>query len=175
MGTAGLAMHIPRALDTCLRMLEWHTILLLCALQIKTALIKTGMFEDTMPCHLASGLGAGFFAVICGSPVDVVKSRLMGMPCSFLVGRGFCVYPTHPLLDFVRVDRRNLSMTLGRFWGYKGRLNSMRKLHMARQTPAVLCLDFGMRQRRPGLVAWLGEPTGQAGLVEQATECLAGA
>lgn len=48
--------------------------------QIKTALIKTGVFEDTMPCHLASGLGAGFFAVICGSPVDVVKSRLMGMP-----------------------------------------------------------------------------------------------
>ena len=48
--------------------------------QIKTALIKTGFFEDTMPCHLASGLGAGFFAVICGSPVDVVKSRLMGMP-----------------------------------------------------------------------------------------------
>ncbi len=53
-------------------------ILLLCNVQIKTALIKTGMFEDAMPCHLASGLGAGFFAVICGSPVDVVKSRLMG-------------------------------------------------------------------------------------------------
>ena len=31
-----------------------------------------------MFCHLASGLGAGFFAVICGSPVDVVKSRMMG-------------------------------------------------------------------------------------------------
>jgi hypothetical protein len=31
-----------------------------------------------MPCHLASGLGAGFFAVCIGSPVDVVKSRLMG-------------------------------------------------------------------------------------------------
>jgi solute carrier family 25 uncoupling protein 8/9 len=49
-------------------------------MQIKTALIKTGAFEDSMPCHLASGLGAGFFAVICGSPVDVVKSRLMGRP-----------------------------------------------------------------------------------------------
>ncbi|KAK9909586.1 hypothetical protein WJX75_004503 [Coccomyxa subellipsoidea] len=45
---------------------------------IKSALISTGYFEDTVPCHLASGLGAGFFAVCFGSPVDVVKSRLMG-------------------------------------------------------------------------------------------------
>ena len=51
-------------------------------MQIKTALIKSGFFEDSMPCHLASGLGAGFFAVVCGSPVDVVKSRLMGRPQS---------------------------------------------------------------------------------------------
>ena len=64
-------------------MVRWHEMLLMCALQIKTALIKTGAFEDSMPCHLASGLGAGFFAVICGSPVDVVKSRLMGTPCCF--------------------------------------------------------------------------------------------
>lgn len=46
--------------------------------QIKSALISTGYFQDTVPCHLASGLGAGFFAVCIGSPVDVVKSRLMG-------------------------------------------------------------------------------------------------
>ncbi len=50
-------------------------------MQIKTALISTGYFEDTIPCHLASGLGAGFFAVCFGSPVDVVKSRLMGECC----------------------------------------------------------------------------------------------
>lgn len=48
--------------------------------QIKQTLIGTGMFSDTVPCHLASGLGAGFFAVCIGSPVDVVKSRMMGMP-----------------------------------------------------------------------------------------------
>lgn len=42
------------------------------------ALLSTGLFEDSLPCHLASGLGAGFFAVVCGSPVDVVKSRMMG-------------------------------------------------------------------------------------------------
>ena len=47
--------------------------------QIKQTLIGTGMFSDTVPCHLASGLGAGFFAVCIGSPVDVVKSRMMGM------------------------------------------------------------------------------------------------
>jgi solute carrier family 25 uncoupling protein 8/9 len=35
--------------------------------------------EDNVYCHILSGLGAGFFAVICGSPVDVVKSRLMGV------------------------------------------------------------------------------------------------
>jgi hypothetical protein len=32
--------------------------------------------------HLVAGLGAGFFAVCVGSPVDVVKSRVMGEPCS---------------------------------------------------------------------------------------------
>ena len=46
--------------------------------QIKQSLIKTGYFADTTPCHLVSGLGAGFFAVCVGSPVDVVKSRMMG-------------------------------------------------------------------------------------------------
>ena len=48
-------------------------------LQIKQTLIGTGIFSDTVPCHIASGLGAGFFAVCVGSPVDVVKSRMMGM------------------------------------------------------------------------------------------------
>ena len=47
-------------------------------MQIKQTLIGTGLFSDTVPCHLASGLGAGFFAVCIGSPVDVVKSRMMG-------------------------------------------------------------------------------------------------
>ena len=65
-------------------------------MQIKTALIKTGFFEDSMPCHLASGLGAGFFAVVCGSPVDVVKSRLMGTPQSSIYIMLRCDYnPAH--------------------------------------------------------------------------------
>jgi solute carrier family 25 (mitochondrial uncoupling protein), member 8/9 len=48
--------------------------------QIKQTLLASGLFEDNIGCHLASGLGAGFFAVCCGSPVDVVKSRMMGAP-----------------------------------------------------------------------------------------------
>ncbi|CAN1275668.1 Mitochondrial uncoupling protein 1 [Linum perenne] len=36
--------------------------------------------EDNAVTHLFAGLGAGFFAVCIGSPVDVVKSRMMGDP-----------------------------------------------------------------------------------------------
>jgi len=46
--------------------------------QIKESLMKYAGFQDNVYCHLASGLGAGFLAVCVGSPVDVVKSRMMG-------------------------------------------------------------------------------------------------
>lgn len=45
--------------------------------QIKQSLLGMGM-QDNVGTHLAAGLGAGFFAVCIGSPVDVVKSRIMG-------------------------------------------------------------------------------------------------
>ena len=45
---------------------------------IKQGLLSTGLFRDNIYCHLASGLGAGFFAVCIGSPADVLKSRMMG-------------------------------------------------------------------------------------------------
>lgn len=48
--------------------------------QIKESLLASGMFKDDIKCHILSGLGAGFFAVCVGSPVDVVKSRMMGAP-----------------------------------------------------------------------------------------------
>ncbi len=61
---------------------------------------RSGMFQDNVYCHITSGLGAGLFAVICGSPVDVVKSRMMGAPADLLsilqetallpVGNGLC-------------------------------------------------------------------------------------
>lgn len=34
--------------------------------------------KEGIPLHILSGLGAGFFAVCVGSPVDVIKSRMMG-------------------------------------------------------------------------------------------------
>ena len=49
-----------------------------CCVQIKQTLLESGVVGDNAICHILSGLGAGFFAVVCGSPVDVVKSRMMG-------------------------------------------------------------------------------------------------
>lgn len=46
--------------------------------QIKQTLLRTPGFSDNAITHIISGLGAGFFAVCIGSPVDVVKSRVMG-------------------------------------------------------------------------------------------------
>jgi len=45
--------------------------------QIKEALLAAGMADGPL-CHVSSAVGAGFCAVIVGSPVDVVKSRVMG-------------------------------------------------------------------------------------------------
>ncbi|ONK67689.1 uncharacterized protein A4U43_C05F2710 [Asparagus officinalis] len=46
--------------------------------QVKETILKIPGFSDNVFTHLLSGLGAGFFAVCIGSPVDVVKSRMMG-------------------------------------------------------------------------------------------------
>uniref|UniRef100_A0A0E0MIF8 Uncoupling protein n=1 Tax=Oryza punctata TaxID=4537 RepID=A0A0E0MIF8_ORYPU len=46
--------------------------------QVKQTILKLPGFKDDVVTHLLSGLGAGFFAVCVGSPVDVVKSRMMG-------------------------------------------------------------------------------------------------
>ncbi|KAF3651812.1 Mitochondrial uncoupling protein 1 [Capsicum annuum] len=46
--------------------------------QVKEAILKIPGFKDNVFTHLIAGLGAGFFAVCIGSPVDVVKSRMMG-------------------------------------------------------------------------------------------------
>ncbi|KAG9142560.1 hypothetical protein Leryth_011650 [Lithospermum erythrorhizon] len=48
--------------------------------QVKQTILKIPGFTDNVVTHLFSGLGAGFFAVCIGSPVDVVKSRMMGDP-----------------------------------------------------------------------------------------------
>ncbi|KAL3531735.1 hypothetical protein ACH5RR_005256 [Cinchona calisaya] len=46
--------------------------------QVKQTILKIPGFTDNVLTHLFAGLGAGFFAVCIGSPVDVVKSRMMG-------------------------------------------------------------------------------------------------
>ncbi|KAG6543464.1 hypothetical protein Mapa_015134 [Marchantia paleacea] len=46
--------------------------------QVKQTLLKLPGFSDNVVTHILSGLGAGFIAVCVGSPVDVVKSRMMG-------------------------------------------------------------------------------------------------
>lgn len=43
----------------------------------KEMFLAAGM-PDNVVTHIASGLAAGFAAVCVGSPVDVVKSRMMG-------------------------------------------------------------------------------------------------
>ncbi|CAH9103425.1 unnamed protein product [Cuscuta europaea] len=48
--------------------------------QVKQTILKIPGFTDNVLTHILSGLGAGFFAVCIGSPVDVVKSRMMGDP-----------------------------------------------------------------------------------------------
>lgn len=45
---------------------------------VKQTILKIPEFSDNMFTHLLAGLGAGLFAVCIGSPVDVVKSRMMG-------------------------------------------------------------------------------------------------
>jgi solute carrier family 25 (mitochondrial uncoupling protein), member 8/9 len=46
--------------------------------QVKQMLLQSGHFKDNEVTHVLSGLGAGLVAVCVGSPVDVVKSRVMG-------------------------------------------------------------------------------------------------
>eukprot|EP00262_Sarcandra_glabra_P003100 TRINITY_DN1357_c0_g1_i1.p1 TRINITY_DN1357_c0_g1~~TRINITY_DN1357_c0_g1_i1.p1 ORF type:complete len:306 (+),score=43.91 TRINITY_DN1357_c0_g1_i1:285-1202(+) len=46
--------------------------------QVKQTILKIPGFSDNIFTHLLAGLGAGFVAVCIGSPVDVVKSRMMG-------------------------------------------------------------------------------------------------
>ncbi|KAL0419064.1 UNVERIFIED_CONTAM: Mitochondrial uncoupling protein 2 [Sesamum radiatum] len=45
---------------------------------VKETILKIPGFTDNVLTHVLAGLGAGFFAVCIGSPVDVVKSRMMG-------------------------------------------------------------------------------------------------
>eukprot|EP00386_Alphamonas_edax_P007922 GDKI01026182.1.p1 GENE.GDKI01026182.1~~GDKI01026182.1.p1 ORF type:complete len:295 (-),score=105.35 GDKI01026182.1:228-1112(-) len=45
--------------------------------QIKQVFVKNKVMEEGLPLHFTAGLGAGFFATVVGSPVDVMKTRIM--------------------------------------------------------------------------------------------------
>jgi hypothetical protein len=40
-------------------------------------IIQKNLMQDGVPCHLVSSAIAGFTACVVGSPVDVLKTRLM--------------------------------------------------------------------------------------------------
>lgn len=89
--------------------------------QVKEAILNIPGFTDSILTHLIAGLGAGFFAVSIGSPVDVVKSRMMGdsaykstIDCFFktLKNEGFFAFYKGFLPNFGRLGSWNVIMFL---------------------------------------------------------------
>lgn len=50
--------------------------------------------EDGVPCHLISSAIAGFVATVVGSPVDVMKTRIMNAKPGEYTGVGDCFIKT---------------------------------------------------------------------------------
>ncbi|XP_027931962.1 mitochondrial uncoupling protein 2-like [Vigna unguiculata] len=89
--------------------------------QVKRTILKIPGFIDNVYTHLLAGLGAGLFAVFIGSPVDVVKSRMMGdstykstFDCFLktLLNEGFLAFYKGFLPNFGRVGAWNVIMFL---------------------------------------------------------------
>lgn len=89
--------------------------------QVKQTILKIPGFMDNVFTHLLAGLGAGLFAVFIGSPVDVVKSRMMGdstykstLDCFLktLVNEGFLAFYKGFLPNFGRLGVWNAVMFL---------------------------------------------------------------
>ncbi|WZN60502.1 mitochondrial uncoupling protein [Chloropicon roscoffensis] len=62
--------------------------------QVKQMLLASKLVDDNVFCHILSGLGAGMCACIVGSPVDVVKSRVMGDSVGMYSGTVDCFVKT---------------------------------------------------------------------------------
>ncbi|KAK6927045.1 Mitochondrial substrate/solute carrier [Dillenia turbinata] len=89
--------------------------------QVKQTILKLPGFTDSVLTHLLAGLGAGFFAVCIGSPVDVVKSRMMGdssyrstIDCFIktLKNEGFFAFYKGFVPNFGRIGSWNMVMFL---------------------------------------------------------------
>lgn len=46
-------------------------------------IIQNGLMNDGTPCHMTCAFGAGFTAVVFGSPLDIVTTRHMNSPGKF--------------------------------------------------------------------------------------------
>lgn len=57
-------------------------------------ILDNNVLKDGVGCHLASASGAGFVAVIVGSPVDVLKTRVMNAPKGMYTGPIDCIVKT---------------------------------------------------------------------------------
>ncbi|KAK0606253.1 hypothetical protein LWI29_035695 [Acer saccharum] len=89
--------------------------------QVKQTILKIPGFTDSVLTQLLAGLGAGLFAVCIGSPIDVVKSRMMGdsaykntIDCFIktLKTEGICAFYKGFLPNFSRLGSWNAIMFL---------------------------------------------------------------
>lgn len=89
--------------------------------QVKQTILQIPGFTDSAFTHVLAGLGAGFFAVCIGSPIDVVKSRMMGdssykntLDCFIktLKNEGFFAFYKGFLPNFGRLGSWNVIMFL---------------------------------------------------------------
>ncbi|XP_028771472.1 mitochondrial uncoupling protein 2 [Neltuma alba] len=89
--------------------------------KVKRTILTIPGFTDNVFSHLLAGLGAGLFAVFIGSPVDVVKSRMMGdstyrntLDCFLktLFTEGFLAFYKGFFPNFARVGLWNVVMFL---------------------------------------------------------------
>ena len=57
-------------------------------------IVRRGLMKDDVPCHLLSSAIAGFTATIIGSPLDVLKTRIMNAKPGQYSGVMDCVVKT---------------------------------------------------------------------------------
>lgn len=62
--------------------------------QIKDMVLRAKLMEDGVPCHLVCSAIAGFTAAVVGSPVDVLKTRIMNARVGEYSGILDCIYKT---------------------------------------------------------------------------------
>ena len=62
--------------------------------QYKEMVLRRGILSDGVPCHLVCACMAGLTATIVGSPVDVLKTRIMNATPGQYSNPLDCVYQT---------------------------------------------------------------------------------